>query len=73
MGKSEQWLQLSEISKALGVTPAAIKRLAKTQDLPLRTITPKAIPGCLLSELLTWLKAHPERDAKIFNLDKQKS
>jgi hypothetical protein len=37
----------------------SIRRLAKNHGLPLRRVTPFAMPGVLESELIAWLKARP--------------
>jgi hypothetical protein len=56
MGMS-QWLQLPEIARLFGLSEDSIKRLAKNHGLPLRRVSPFAMPGTLESELSEWLKA----------------
>jgi len=58
MGMS-QWLQLPEIARLFGLSEDSIKRLAKNHGLPLRRVSPFAMPGTLESELVKWLKAQP--------------
>jgi hypothetical protein len=44
---------------AFGLSEDSIKRLAKNHGLPLRRVSPFAMPGALESELVEWLKAQP--------------
>jgi hypothetical protein len=55
------WLSLAELCEAFGLSEESLKRMAKTHGLPLRRMTPRAIPGALESEFLSWLKAQPPR------------
>jgi predicted DNA-binding transcriptional regulator AlpA len=64
-GKTDQWLQLTEIVKMFGLSEESIKRLAKAQGFPLRRLTPYATPGVLESELIAWLKAQPNIGAPV--------
>lgn len=48
-----------------GLSQESIKRLAKTHGLPLRRVTPFAIPGMLQTELFEWLKQQPHIGAPI--------
>ena len=59
MGCLDRWLQLSEIAKLFGLSEDSIKRMARSQALPLRRVTPFAMPGVLESELVEWLKSQP--------------
>ena len=58
-GCIDRWLQLPEIAKFFGLSEDSIKRLAKSQKLPLRRITPFATPGVLETEIIAWLKKQP--------------
>lgn len=58
-GYVDRWLQLPEIAKMFGLSEDSIKRLAKNHRLPLRRVTPFAMPGALETELVTWLKRQP--------------
>jgi len=58
-GCTDRWLQLPEIAKLFGLSEDSIKRLAKNHALPLRRVTPLAIPGVLETELIEWLKNQP--------------
>ena len=58
-GCTDRWLQLPEIAKLFGLSEDSIKRLAKNRALPLRRVTPLAIPGVLETELIEWLKNQP--------------
>ena len=55
----DQWLQLPELAKMFGLSEESIKRLAKTHRLPLRRVSPFAMPGVLQSELVAWLRSQP--------------
>ena len=53
---TDRWLQLRMITRLFGLSEDSIKRLAKNQGLPLRRVTPLAIPGVRETELIAWLK-----------------
>jgi hypothetical protein len=55
-GCTDRWLQLPGIAKLFGLSEDSIKRLAKNHALPLRRVTPLAIPGVLETELIEWVK-----------------
>jgi hypothetical protein len=58
-GVIDNWLQIGELAKLIGLSEESMKRLAANHGFPLRRLTPYATPGALESELVRWLKAQP--------------
>ncbi len=58
-GILDRWLQITELVKLFGLSEESLKRVANKQRFPLRRLTPRATPGVLESELVSWLKAQP--------------
>lgn len=56
---TDRWLSLQEIVQMLGLKPESVVRLARTQGLPLRRVTPRGAPGAMESELLAWMRKRP--------------
>lgn len=61
----DRWIPLTDdrphadcLSRLLGLSPRALKSLAKERGLPLRRASPNATPGIIQSELIDWIREH---------------
>lgn len=55
----DRWLSLHEVAAFLGLSEESVLRLRR-RGLPLRKVSPRASPGALESELLSWIKKQPK-------------
>ncbi len=55
----QRWIKLDEIAAMFELSEDSILRIAKTRRLPLKRITPFAVPGCLQTELFKWIERQP--------------